>query len=137
MTKSKTNYPVFELRVALTTADYERMAKFYCDGLGIDPAQIWHNGQGKAMILDMGKATLEIFDEEQARTIDQIEAGKRCGGKVRFALQVPDLEAAKERFLNHGAELVHEPVETPWGNLNACLQDPEGMQITLFQKPEE
>ena len=86
MTKAKTDYPVFELRVALTTADYKRMVRFYCDGLGIEPAQIWHNSQGRAMILDMGKATLEIFDEEQARTIDQIETGKRCSGQVRCQL---------------------------------------------------
>lgn len=49
--------------------------KFYCLGLGIEPAQIWNNGQGQALILNMGNAILEIFDEKQAQTIDQIEAG--------------------------------------------------------------
>jgi methylmalonyl-CoA/ethylmalonyl-CoA epimerase len=125
--------PVLELRVAVTTADYERLVKFYCAGLGIEPAQIWNNGQGQALALDMGRATLEIFDEEQARTIDEIEAGRRISGPVRFALQVPDLQSAVERLLAHGATLVHPPVVTPWGDINARLQDPDGMQITLFQ----
>ena len=58
--------PISELRVAITTGDYERLVRFYCDGLGIEPAQIWNNGGGRALILDMGKATLEIFDELQA-----------------------------------------------------------------------
>ena len=129
------NDPILELRVALTTSDYERSVKFYCDGLGLTPAQFWNNGQGRALILDMGHATLEIFDEAQAQTIDQIETEGRVSGQIRFALQVPDLVAAMQRLLAHGAVLVHPPVVTPWGDTNVRLQDPDGMQITLFQKP--
>lgn len=127
------NYPIHELRVAIITSDYERLVKFYCDGLGIEPAAIWNNGDGKALMLNMGNATLEIFDEAQAETIDQLEAGKRVTGQIRFALQVPDLKAAMERLLANGAILVHPPVITPWGDHNVRLQDPDGMQITLFQ----
>jgi catechol 2,3-dioxygenase-like lactoylglutathione lyase family enzyme len=130
---STPNHPILELRVALTTSDYERLVKFYCDGLGIEPAAIWNNEGGQALILDMGKATLELFDEKQAEVIDQLEAGQRLSGQIRFALQVPDLKAAIERLLAHGATLVHEPVMTPWGDHNVRLQDPNGMQITLFQ----
>ena len=55
-------------------------------------------------------------------------------GQIRFAFQVPDLKAAMERLLAHGATLVHPPIITPWGNHNVRLQDPDGMQITLCQK---
>lgn len=138
---STPNHSVLELRVALTTADYERLVKFYCDGLGVEPAALWNNDGGQALILELGKATLELFDERQAEVIDQIEAGKRVSGPIRFALQVPDLEAAMERLLAHGATLVHPPVITPWGDYNVRLQDPDGLQVTLFQptnqlKPE-
>ena len=128
--------PVFELRIALTSDDYERLVKFYSAGLGIEPSAIWNNDGGQAMILDMGKATLELFDEQQAEVIDQLEAGRRVSGQVRLALQVPDLKAAMERLLEHGATLVDAPVRTPWGDYNVRLQDPDGMQITLFQAPE-
>jgi uncharacterized glyoxalase superfamily protein PhnB len=128
------NGPVIELRVALTTGDYERLVKFYCDGLGIEPAQIWNNGQGRGLILHLGSATLEIFDETQAETVDQIETGQRLSGQIRFALQVPDLAAAMQRLLASGATIVHPPVITPWGDYNVRLQDPDGMQITLFEK---
>ncbi len=84
-------------------------------------------------MLNLGNATLEIFDETQAEAIDRIEAGKRLSGPIRFALQVPDLKAAMERLLAHGATLVHPPVVTPWGDTNVRLQDLDGMQITLFQ----
>jgi predicted enzyme related to lactoylglutathione lyase len=125
--------PVLELRIALTTSDYERLVKFYCEGLGMEPAAIWSNDQGRALMLDMGHAALEIFDEAQAQTIDRIEAGQRVSGQIRFALQVPDLQAATERLLASGAIMVHPPVLTPWGDRNVRLQDPDGMQITLFQ----
>lgn len=128
--------PVLELRVALTTSDYDRLVKFYCEGLGIEPAAIWNNGDGQALVLNMGNATLEIFDDAQAETIDRIEAGKRVSGRVRFALQVPDLQAAMERLLANGATLIHPPVLTPWGDYNVRLQDPDGMQITLYQVQE-
>ena len=85
------------------------------------------------MLLEMGHATLELFDEAQAEIIDRLEAGRRVSGPVRLALQVADLDAAVERLLAHGATLVHAPVLTPWGDRNARLQDPDGMQVTLFQ----
>jgi len=131
------NVPVLELRVALTTDDYERLVKFYCDGLGIEPAAVWNNDGGKALMLEFGKATIELFDERQAEVIDQLEAGKRVSGPIRFALQVKDLKSAMERLLAHGATLVHPPVTTPWGDHNVRLQDPDGMQITLFQPANE
>lgn len=134
MTKQNIESPVLELRVALTTSDFERMTRFYFEGLGIEPAQFWDNGQGQAVVLNMGVATLEIFDETQAQTIDQIETGKRVSGPIRFALQVPDLNSATKRLLRHGATMVHIPVITPWGDTNARFEDPDGMQITLYQK---
>jgi catechol 2,3-dioxygenase-like lactoylglutathione lyase family enzyme len=129
-----TNSPIIEMRLALTTRNYDRLLNFYCAGLGLEPAQIWNNEQGKGLILDLGTATLELFDEEQAQTIDNIEAGRRVSGQVRIAFQVPDLAAATTRLLASGATQVHEPVITPWGDSNVRFQDPDGLQITLFQK---
>ena len=133
MSTPRTDPSILELRVALTTADYERAVKFYCEGLGIEAAQVWDSDQGLGRVLDMGHATLELFDEEQAAMVDRIEAGRRISGQIRFALQVPDLKAAMGRLLAHGATLVHPSVVTPWGDHNARFQDPDGIQLTLFE----
>ncbi len=130
----ESNSPITEMRVALTSRDYDRLLQFYCAGLGLEPAQIWNNEQGKGLILDLGRAMLELFDEAQAQTVDRIEAGRRINDQVRIAFQVPDVEAAAKRLLDYGATLVHEPVITPWGDINVRFQDPDGLQITLFQK---
>lgn len=128
---------ILELRVAITTSEFERLKQFYCDGLGLEIAASWQNDGGNAVLLDLGHAALEIFDERQAQVVDDLEAGSRVSGQIRFALQVPDLTSAMERLLTHGAALVHPPVETPWGDRNVRLRDPDGMQVTLFQVPKD
>ncbi len=117
MTPAQHSAPVMQLRVALTTSDYARLVEFYCTGLGLEPAQVWTNNDARGLMLEMGQATLEIFDDGYADYIDQLEAGTRVSGPIRFALQVPDLHAAMERLLANGATLVHPPVVTPWGRL--------------------
>jgi hypothetical protein len=46
------------LRVALTTEDFERLASFYREGLGLEPSEVWPSDQGQSLVLDIGKATL-------------------------------------------------------------------------------
>ncbi|MHC1781451.1 MAG: VOC family protein [Anaerolineaceae bacterium] len=128
-----TDKPVLQLRVALTARDFERSLKFYRDGLALEIAADWSGDGRQAVMLEMGSATLEIFNEEQAALVDSVETGERLSGQIRLALQVPDLNAAVERLLTHGAVLVHPPVVTPWGDKNARLQDPDGLQVTLFE----
>lgn len=125
--------PIIEFRVALTAQDYDRLVAFYEDALGLEAAAIWTQADNKGVIYDMGRATLEILDENSAATVDQIEVGNRVSGQIRFALEVPDLEAALNRALAKGATLVHEPIITPWRHHNVRLQSPDGLQITLFQ----
>jgi catechol 2,3-dioxygenase-like lactoylglutathione lyase family enzyme len=137
MRSAAQSQPVLQLRVALTTADFERLLRFYSDGLGVEPAAFWQNNGGRAAMLELGRATLEIFDEAQAQAIDHIEVGSRVSGPVRFALHVSDLDAAVNRLLAHGATMIHGPALTPWGDRNARFQDPDGLQITLFQSPQE
>ena len=137
MSTSEAKSPVVELRVAVTTDDFERLASFYRQGLGLEPSEVWPEDQGRSLVLDLGKATLEVFDEKQAETVDQLEVGRRVSGQFRFALQVPDLDAAVERLLAHGATMVHPPVETPWGERNVRFEDPDGLQITLFQSSDQ
>lgn len=130
------NTPVIQLRVALTALDYERLRQFYTVGLGLEPDQVWTHGEYEGLMLEMGRGTLEIFDEGYAGYVDELEVGERLSGRVRFALQVPDLQTAIDRLLANGATLVHPPVLTPWGDYNARLQDPDGLQVTLFQERE-
>lgn len=132
MIKGDENLSPTEFRVALTTNDFERAVRFYRDGLGLEPGDLWMDN-GKGQMFWAGRATLEIFDPQYAAGVDQVEAGQRVSGQIRFAFQVEDVQRAMERALEHGATLVHEPVLTPWNDLNVRIQSPDGLQITLFQ----
>lgn len=123
---------VFELRVALTAEDYDRLIVFYRDGLGLEPGDTWVD-HGRGQLFHSGKGVVEILDKEHAAHVDVIEAGKPVSGTIRFAFQVPDIHLAIENALKYGAKLVHEPIRTPWNDWNARVESPDGLQITLFQ----
>lgn len=126
---------ITEFRISLTVQDYEKMVAFYKDSLGLSTVLEWNNPDERGIILDVGRATLELVDPAQAETIDRIEAEQRLSGQIRFALEVADLSAAASALVAHGAAVVHEPVKTPWGDHNQRLQAPDGMQITLYVTP--
>lgn len=123
---------VTELRVALTVDDFDRALAFYRDALGLEQLADWSTDDGRVVLLEAGRATLEIFDQAQAATVDEIEAGRRVSGKVRLALEVPDSEQKARQLIAAGADEVAPPVTTPWGDRNARVQAPDGMQLTLF-----
>jgi methylmalonyl-CoA/ethylmalonyl-CoA epimerase len=123
---------VQELRVALTVPDFDEALAFYRDALGLEQITDWSSGDGRVVVLAAGRATLELFDEQQAETVDRIEAGRRVSGTVRLALEVTDSESTARRLVAAGAEEVAPPVTTPWGDRNARVRAPDGMQLTLF-----
>jgi catechol 2,3-dioxygenase-like lactoylglutathione lyase family enzyme len=124
---------VKELRIALTVDDFDKAVMFYRDTLGLGLVESWNNPDGRGVILSVQSVTLELFDKAQAETVDNIEAGKRVSGQIRFALQVDDLEKASDELGKAGATVVNAPVQTPWGDTNQRLQTPDGLQLTLFQ----
>ena len=68
-----------ELRLVLTMDDFDRAVAFFRDTLGLNQVAAWENDGGHAVLLDADHATLEIFDQAQARAIDEIEVGRRSG----------------------------------------------------------
>ena len=66
-----------------------------------------------------------------------MEAGGRASPRIRIALEADDTAGQTTRLVEAGAELVAEPVMTPWRSLNSRLDAPAGLTITLFQETEE
>jgi methylmalonyl-CoA/ethylmalonyl-CoA epimerase len=93
---------------------------------------MWIAEGSRGVLLEAGRATLELFDEGQAVMVDEIEVGQRVAGTVRIAFEVEDSRTASERLVGAGAELLGGPVETPWQDVNVRLVAPDGMQLTLF-----
>ena len=124
---------VRQLRVCVTATDYDEALRFYRDVLGL-PVREAYGERGRVTILDAGRATLELLDEEHAAFVDEVEVGRRVAGHVRLAFEVDDAEALTRELEAAGAEVVAPPTRTPWESLNARLEGPAGLQLTLFQE---
>lgn len=122
------------LRVVLTVEDFDRAVAFYRDALRLEQVADWSGEDGRVILLDAGRATLELFDEQQAQSVDRIEAGKQVSGTVGLAVEVEDLDGTAQRLIAAGARAEAEAVAPPWGGRNARLRTPDGMQLTLFDE---
>ncbi len=127
---------VLEMRLVVTAPDYAEALRFYRDVLGLREIVAFDDGAGRVSILDAGRATLELSDVPHAEHIDRLEVGRRIAGHIRVAFEVPDAARATDLLVAGGATLVAGPVETPWRSLNARLEAPAGLQLTLFQALE-
>lgn len=125
---------VGELRLVVTASDFEQAVRFYRDALGMPEIGAFDDGGGRVTILDAGRATLELSDVAHAQHIDRLEVGRRVAGPIRVALKVADAVTATDELVAAGATLLAAPVTTPWHSLNARLEAPAGLQLTLFQE---
>jgi len=125
---------VTELRLVVTTDEYDTAVRFYRDALGLpESAEYLSDSDGRVMILQAGRATLEISDIRHAEHVDDVEVGRRVAGHVRVAFQVPDAKLGTEQLAAAGASVIASPTRTPWHSLNSRLEGPAGLQLTLFQ----
>jgi lactoylglutathione lyase len=129
--------PVRELRLAVTAPDYDEALSFYRDVLGLRERAAFSSADGRVTILEAGRATLELLDPTHAAFVDQVEVGRRVAGHVRVALEVDDAEATTARLAAAGATVIAAPTRTPWDSLNARLEGPAGLQLTLFTELAE
>ena len=119
----------------MEAADFDAAVSFYRDSLGL-PVELDLEGDGgeHVVILDAGRATLELSNPAQVAMIDEVEVGRRVAPRIRVAFEVDDAVAATDGLVAAGAELVAPPTRTPWESLNARLEAPADMQITLFEE---
>ncbi len=125
---------VRELRLVVTASDYAEALTFFRDALGLPVQGTYEANGGQVTILEAGRATLEINDPAYAQYIDEVEVGRRVAGRIRVAFEVSDVTAATDELHAAGATLIAPPTRTPWQSLNARLDGPAGLQLTLFEE---
>ncbi|MDG4781111.1 VOC family protein [Micromonospora sp. WMMD961] len=126
---------VRQLRLVVEAADYDAAVAFFRDALGLpEEAAFVGDGDARVMILDAGRATLEIANPAQKRMIDEVEVGRQVAPRMRVAFEVDDAEATTARLVAAGASEVAPPTRTPWQSLNSRLDAPAGLHITVFQE---
>lgn len=136
MTTKPTNSPrVRQLRVIVEADDYETAVTFYRDVLGMNEiAAFAEGGDDRVAILDAGRATIEIANSVHKAAIDRVEGVTGESARLRLAFEVDDSARTTEELEAAGAKVIAPPVMTPWHSLNARLEAPADLQITLFQE---
>lgn len=128
---------VRQLRVVVEVDDFDRAVRFYRDALGLEELAAFEgDGDARVVILDAGRATLELANAAQVDMIDRIEVGERVSPHVRLAFEVGDTAEMTDRLVSDGASLISDPVVTPWRSSNSRLQGAAGLQLTLFTELE-
>jgi catechol 2,3-dioxygenase-like lactoylglutathione lyase family enzyme len=129
---------VRQLRLVVEVSDLEAAESFYRDALGMREEDAIDGPDGaRVVILQAGRATLELVNTAQRRFIDAIEVGRDVAPRMRVALEVGDVREATATAVDADARLVAEPVETPWRSLNARLDAPGDLHVTLFEELDD
>ena len=115
--------------------DYEQALTFFRDVLGMPVEESYAaDGGAEVTILGAGRATLELSSTAQIEMIDEVEVGRRVAPRLRVALEVDDAATVTDAAVRAGATAVAPPTRTPWDSLNARLDAPAGIHLTLFQE---
>ena len=131
---SQSRTPVRQMRLVVAVDDYDNAVRFYRDELGLIVEETYEGENGaRVMILGAGRATLELSNRPQIDLIDTVEVGRTgVSGKYRLAFEVEDSASVTNRLVSAGAELIAPPTVAPWRSLNARLQGPGDVQLTIF-----
>lgn len=124
---------VRQLRLVVTTDDYDEAVRFYRDLLGLTEQDAVQPPEGRVMVLDAGRATLELAEPITADYIDSVEVGRSgVSGHFRVAFEVDSAETTARVLTSPAVEVLGEPRPTPFKSTNARINAPAGLQLTLF-----
>jgi predicted enzyme related to lactoylglutathione lyase len=117
--------------VVLEVADLERSMALYGDGFGLDFHVGDHEGDDR-WISGRHAATSWTEGAFLHFALYETKDGSTTRG-AQIAFAVDDLDAAHERAIGAGAEVLHAPKAQPWGR-SARYRDFDGNVIELTQR---
>ena len=126
---------VRQLRLVLRVDNFDEAVRFYRDVLGLHEEAAFSNGpDAHGIVLDSGRATLELFDAAQHAAVDDLEVGRQVAPRIRVAFEVDDGPGTAKRLVDAGAIEVAPPTVTPWNSVNARLDTPDELHVTVFEE---
>ena len=112
--------------VIVFAQDLELLSQFYVHVLGVDEEDV---------VEEEGHVGFELGDIYLG--FDQSDGSHQHPGAVTFWVGVDDLDGTYEKSRLLGAKPVIEPVDRPWGDRLAAVQDPEGNVVGFSLRREE
>jgi len=123
--------------VNVTVNDVDEALTFYTDGLGMSIQMDVSNGgfrwvtvgspdqPGLGVVLSVPHAGRSQADG------DALQELLTKGMLPSIVFLTDDVDAAFERLQAHGAEVLQEPIEQPWGPKDCAFRDPSGNLVRI------
>jgi lactoylglutathione lyase len=116
-----------EMFPILSTADLPRALGFYRDLLGATVTyQFPADGEPGYVGMDLGRSHLGIGE--------RTEPGEAANDQITLWAYATDCDAAFERLRDAGVQIVHEPMDQPWGERMATVVDPDGNRVIVASR---
>lgn len=125
---------ISELRLIIECEDWDQAVALYRDALGLRQIQGYQGDTEAQMILDVGRASIELVHPHLPR-VDSAPAELSAPPvpKTRLALRTSRAAALIERLEEVGATRVDGPKLNAKETLNVRLIAPDHMPITVFR----
>jgi uncharacterized glyoxalase superfamily protein PhnB len=101
--------------------DVTEARRWLCDALGF--TERWHAGDHRAQ-LSLGDSTIAITEPHHSRVL---------ASPVSLLMRVDDADAHCARALEHGATIIDEPRDFPYGERQCTVMDPGGHRWCFSQ----
>jgi catechol 2,3-dioxygenase-like lactoylglutathione lyase family enzyme len=126
----------------ITVNDTDESLAFYRDALGLEVRNDVASGGFRWITLGSpAQPDLEIVLSEphagrSQADGDALQELMTKGVLTQLVFRTDDLDAAFERVLASGAEVLQEPIEQPWGPRDCAFRDPSGNMVRISQAPK-
>ena len=123
--------------VNVTVNDVDEALAFYTDGLGMSVQMDVSNGGfrwvtvGSADQPGLGVVLSEPHAGRSQADGDALQELLTKGMLPSIVFLSDDVDAAFERLQAHGAEVLQEPIEQPWGPKDCAFRDPSGNLVRI------
>ncbi|MFS4093319.1 VOC family protein [Streptomyces sp. AF1A] len=123
--------------------DHDKALAFYRDVLGLEVRNdVGFEGMRWVTVGSPHQPDVEIVLEPPGANPDASPADKQAlaellaKGMLRgVILSTDDCDALWERLREHGADLLQEPTDQPWGVRDCAFRDPAGNLLRCMQRP--
>jgi catechol 2,3-dioxygenase-like lactoylglutathione lyase family enzyme len=135
--------------IGICVRDLDRSVRFYCDGLGFTPGEVYElDGPempglaGLFEVLDEVSLRLQVIERDGWRiellefrspsAVGSPSARRNQLGLTHLAMYVDNVDAAAERLLEYGA-LVLDATRANLGTDVIFVMDPDGVRVALVR----
>ena len=123
--------------VNVTVNDVDEALTFYTDGLGMSIQMDVSNGGFRWVTVGspdqpgLGVVLSEPHAGRSQADGDALQELLTKGMLPSIVFLTDDVDAAFERLREHGAEVLQEPIEQPWGPKDCAFRDPSGNLVRI------